>query len=117
MPTRTTDRPGLSDAAKAVAEHATSLARLELELAGTEVKQKLKRTALGVGLVVGAATVGWIALLLALAIVFGGAFGLAGILGLAGLAALKRGTPPVPEQAIEEARRTAEALRSTNGRH
>jgi sulfite exporter TauE/SafE len=53
---------------------------------------------------------------LALLIVTAGLFGLAGLLALLGLAAIKRGTPPVPEQAIQEAKLTTEALKS-NGSH
>jgi hypothetical protein len=53
----------------------------------------------------------WLALLL----VAGGLVLLAGLLGLLGLRKLKRGTPPVPEQAIEEARLTTEALRGNGG--
>jgi hypothetical protein len=48
-------------------------------------------------------------------IVMGGLLLLAGPLGVVGLVLLKRGTPPIPEQAIEEARLTTEALK--NGRH
>jgi hypothetical protein len=44
-----------------------------------------------------------------------GALLLAAGLGMAAVAALKRGAPPVPEQAIEEARFTSEALRSGAG--
>ena len=53
----------------------------------------------------------WAALL-----VVTGALGLlVGLLGVLGLGRLKQGTPPVPQQAIEEARKTTEALRSSNG--
>jgi hypothetical protein len=38
------------------------------------------------------------------------------VVALIGLGAIKQGTPPVPEQALEEARLTTEALRS-NGSH
>jgi hypothetical protein len=40
----------------------------------------------------------------------------AGGLGAGAVAALKRGAPPVPEQAIEEARITSEALKSDGRR-
>jgi membrane protein implicated in regulation of membrane protease activity len=49
---------------------------------------------------------------LALLIVFGALFLLALVLGLLARGRIKRGTPPVPEQAIEEARRTQAALKS-----
>jgi hypothetical protein len=38
-------------------------------------------------------------------------FVLTGLLGLLARGAIKKGTPPVPEQAIEEAKLTTEALK------
>ena len=69
--------------------------------------------ALGFGLAAGAAAIAtalttWLALL----IVFGGLLLLAGLLAVVGLGRVRRGTPPVPEQAIEEAKLTTAALRS-----
>jgi hypothetical protein len=130
MHTPTTERNGngVGAAAKTVAEHASSLARLELQLALLEVKKKATALGIGVGLLVGAALFGLflaafvlatatalIALALpvwaALAIMTGATFLLVATLGLVGVAALKKGTPPVPEQAIQEAKRTTEAIR------
>ena len=37
---------------------------------------------------------------------------LAGVLGFLGIAKVKKGTPPLPEQAIQEAKLTTEALKS-----
>ena len=51
----------------------------------------------------------------ALLIVAGALFVLTMLLGAFGLMALKRGTPPVPEQAIREAKLTTEALK--DGHH
>jgi hypothetical protein len=51
---------------------------------------------------------------LALLIVAGGLFLLAGLLVLLGVGRLQKATPPLPEQAIVEAKLTAEAVR--NGR-
>jgi hypothetical protein len=133
MPTRETERPGVGTAAKEVAEHASSLARLELELAALEVKRKVGALGLGIGLVAGAGifflfalgfglAAGAVALALlvstwlALLIVFVGLVLLAGMLALLGLRAIKKGAPPVPKQAIDEARLTTEALRG-NGSH
>jgi len=123
---------GVGSAAKQVAEHASALARLELELAGLELKKKVAALGLGAGLLIAAAVFGvfmlgfglaalaagiatavatWAALLIVT-----GALGLlAGLLGLLGLARLRKGTPPLPEQAIAEAKKTTEALRSSNG--
>ena len=125
----TTETPGVGDAAKLVAERASTLVRLEAELAALELKRKLTALGVGIGLASGAA------LFLLYALGFGLAAAAAGIatalpwwaallivtgvllllvLVLGGIAYLmfKRGTPPVPEQAIEEAKLTSEALRS-----
>jgi hypothetical protein len=133
MPTRESERRGVGPAVKEVAEHASTLARLEVELAALELKRKIVSLGLGIGLAVGAAifllfalgfglAAGAAALALvlstwlALLIVFGGLALLALVLGLVALSAIKRGTPPVPEQAVAEARLTTEALKR-NGRH
>jgi hypothetical protein len=52
---------------------------------------------------------------LALLVTTGMIFVLAGMLGTLGLMKIKKGTPPVPEQAIREAKLTTEALK-TDGR-
>jgi hypothetical protein len=128
MPTRETERPGIGSAAKEVAEHASALARLELELAGLELRQKVGSLARGTGLGVGAAVIALFAIgfglaaaaaglavvldtWLALVIVFAALLLVAGVLGMLALGALRRGTPPAPKQAIEEAKLTTEALR------
>ena len=54
----------------------------------------------------------WLALLLVML----GLFVLAGILALLARSQIKRGTPPLPEQAIREAQLTTEALK-TDGDH
>src|SRR5919206_19242 len=54
MPTPATERQGVGPAAKEVAEHASTLARLELELATLELKRKVAALGVGIGLVVGA---------------------------------------------------------------
>jgi hypothetical protein len=133
MPTRETEHRGVGPAAKEVAEHASTLARLELELAALEVKRKVASLGMGIGLIAGAATFLLFALgfvlaagaaalalvvstWLALLIVFGALVLFSLVLVLIGLSAIKKGTPPVPEQALEEARLTRQALRS-NGSH
>ena len=134
MPTQGTNgRHGLGAAVKEVAERASSIVRLELELAALELKRKVSSLAVGIGLALtaavllvfaigfGLATIAagiatavawWIALL----IVTVGIVLVAGLLGLLGLRSIKKGTPPVPEQAIKEAKLTSEALKG-NGRH
>jgi hypothetical protein len=53
------------------------------------------------------ATPWWAALL----IVFGGLVLIAGLLGALSVRAIKKATPPVPEQALREAKLTREALK------
>jgi hypothetical protein len=132
MPTRGNNNAGLGPAAKQVAEHASSLARLEVELAGLELKRKVASLGLGIGLLVGAGVFALFALgfglaagaaaiatalstWLALVIVAGGLLLFAGLLALIGLGRVRRGTPPVPEQAIEEAKLTTTALKGNGG--
>jgi hypothetical protein len=132
MPTRVTDHPGLGASAKEVAEHASSLVRLELELATLELKHKVTALGFGIGLGVGAAIFAvfglgfifatiaaalatFLSTWLALLIVSLGLFALTAILGVLALAKIKKGTPPVPEQAIREAKLTTNALKN-NGR-
>jgi len=131
--TTTSEKQSVGAAAKQVAEHASSLARLELELAGLELKRKVGALGAGLGLGVAAGVLAlyglgfllatlaaalaivldtWLALLL----VTIGLFALAGLLGLLALNRIKRGTPPVPEQAIREAKLTTEALRADGNR-
>lgn len=119
---------GLGAAARQVAEHASSLARLELELAGLELKKKVAALGAGLGLLVGAGILGlfglgflfatvaaafetFLATWLSLLITAGILFAAAGLLALTALGLLRHGTPPLPEQAIAEARLTSEALR------
>ena len=131
MPTHEGERRGLGAAAKLVSERASSLVRLELQLAAAELKQKVVALGLGIALVVGAAVLGLFALgfglatsaaalattvstWLALLIVTGALVLFAGALGAIGVGRLRKGTPPIPVQAIEEAKLTTEALK--NGR-
>jgi hypothetical protein len=69
--------------------------------------------ALGFGLAAAAAGLATaLATWLALVVVAGALLLLVGLLGLLAVGAIKKGTPPVPEQAIDEAKRTTEALKS-----
>lgn len=132
MPTRSRDRPGLGGAARLVADRARSIVRLEIELAASELKRKVAALGLGVAMLIGAAIFVFFALgfalatvaaalaiafstWLALLIVTGALFLLAGLLVAVGVAAIRKGTPPIPEQAIHEAKLTREAV--TNGKH
>src|SRR5437763_7430952 len=118
---------GLSDATRRVTDHARSLVQLELRLAATEMKRKAVALGVGIGLTLAAAVFGLLALAfglataaaaialvlpvwLALLAMFGGLLVVAGLLGAIGLGLLRKGAKPVPEQAIEEAQLTREAL-------
>jgi Putative Actinobacterial Holin-X, holin superfamily III len=130
MPTRADG--GMQAAVHDVAEHARTLARLEAELAGLEVRRKVAALSGGAALLAAGAVLGLFALgfllataasalgnvvpmWLALLIVGGSVALVAAIAAAAGLSAIRRGVPPVPEQAIAEAKLTGEALRGRNG--
>ena len=119
-------------AAKIVADKARSIVQLELALAAAELKKKLIALGVGIGLLVAAALLGVLAVAfglatiaaalatvvstwLALLIVTGGLLALVAVLAVVGIRLVSKGTPPVPEQAIAEAKLTTEALR--NGKH
>lgn len=132
MPTAATEqRPGKSGirgAAKRVVEHASSITKLQLELAAVELKRKVAPFGIAIGLAIGAAIFGllmlgflfatvaaafatflptWLALLL----VSGILLVLTATLGALALKRVKKVSTPVPEQAIHEAKLTREALR------
>ena len=123
MPTPATEQNGLGATAKDVAERASALVRLELELATLELKKKATNLGVGAGLGVAAAVFAlyglgflfatvaaglatamstWLAIL----IVTLGLFVIAAILGLVAVNRIQKGSPPVPEQAIREAKLT-----------
>ncbi len=123
---------GVGTATKQVVDHVKTLVALEVELAKLELGRKLGALGLGIGLVAGAAVFGvfalaflfatiaaalatflptWLALLIVALVLLA----VTAVLGLVGLARVRRGTPPVPEQAIAEAKLTTEALRSNGG--
>ena len=110
-------------------EHFSTIAKLEVELASLELKKKLTALALGIAFAVGAALFAlfmlgflfatitaalatFLATWLALLIVTLALGALAGILGVLALGRFKKGTPPVPEQAIREAKLTQAAVKS-----
>ena len=132
MATRAGEGRGLGAATKLVSERVSAIVRLELQLAAAELKRKFSEIGLGVGLLVGAALFALYALgfglatisaglattmpmWLALLIVTGGLIVIVLILALIGYSRVQKGTPPTPDQAIEEAKLTTEALK--NGSH
>jgi len=118
---------GIGNAAKEFVERGRSIVRLEIELALLEIKTKLMRIGVGIGLAAGAAVVGVFALgflfagiaaaialelpwWASLLIVSVSLFGIAAALGLLGVKSIKAGTPPMPEEAIQEAKLTTQAI-------
>lgn len=130
MPTHASDNGrSVGTAVKDVADHAKRVISLEVELAKLEMTRKITALGIGIGLGVGAAlfalfglAFAWataaaalatvVSTWLALLIVTGILFFLAGALGVLALGRIRRGTPPVPKQAIAEAKLTTEALKS-----
>jgi hypothetical protein len=120
----------LADLVVEVSENASTLVREEIELAKAEISQKVSKIARGSAVGIAAGTFAFLALILILhgiawllgeelfdGNIWAGYFVTAGIFlliaALAGLIAfrsLKAGSPPVPEQAIEEAKLTKEML-------
>jgi hypothetical protein len=119
---------GVGGAAKQVADHASALAKLEIELASVELKKKLTSIGIGAGLGIGAGVLAffmvgflfatlaaglatflpwWLALLIVT--LFLGL--LVVTLGLIGRSRIQKAAPLAPEQAIREAKLTGEALR------
>jgi uncharacterized membrane protein YqjE len=120
----------LADLVVEVSENASTLVREEIELAKAELSQKVSKILRGSVVGIAAGTFAFLALILILhgiawllgeelfsGNIWAGYFVTAGIFlliaALAGFIAfrsLKSGTPPVPEQAIEEAKLTKEML-------
>jgi hypothetical protein len=119
----------LGEIVSEVTSKAQLLVREEIELAKAEVTQKVSRIAKGAGFFAGAGILAVFALVylfqfLALgiadwlglkewvgfAIVTVGLLGVVALLAMLGLRSMKRGAPPVPELAIEEAKKTRAAI-------
>jgi hypothetical protein len=107
------------------------LVRGEIQLAKTELVTKLKEAGVGAGLLVGAALFGFFLLAV---LITAGVLGLAtvvapwlaalivaavllvitGVLALLGVKALKKGVPPVPQQAVDSVKADVAALKGTS---
>lgn len=132
MPTQETDRRGLGAAIKEVTEHAKKWFRLEQELAALELKRKATTFGLGIALGLGALVVAlyaigflfatiaaaldtfmphWLSLLAVTLLLLV----TAGVLGALAVGRIKKGTPPVPEQALKEAKLFKSALKGNGG--
>jgi hypothetical protein len=120
----------LADLVVDVSEHASTLVREEIELAKAEVSAKVTKLARGSAVGIAAGTFAFLALILILhgiawllgeevfsGNIWAGYFVTAGIFlliaalaGFIAFRAVKAGSPPLPEQAIEEAKLTKEML-------
>jgi uncharacterized membrane protein YqjE len=120
----------LADLVVDVSESASTLVREEIELAKAEISEKVSKILRGSAVGIAAGTFAFLALILILhgiawllgeelfdGNIWAGYFVTAGIFlliaalaGLIAFRALKAGSPPVPEQAIEEAKLTKEML-------
>jgi uncharacterized membrane protein YqjE len=131
-----TAEKSLGDVVNDVSTKASLLVREEIELAKTEMAEKAQSLAKGSGVAIGAGLLlvfGLIYLFQALAwflndifgtvnsspwlgfiIVFGLLLIVAAIAGLIGVRWIKRGAPPTPDLAIEEAKRTRAELLEHN---
>ncbi len=118
-----------ADLLKDLSNELTTLVHQEIDLAKVELIEKTKRVGAGAGMFGGAAVVGLFgggALVAAViagiatalsvwlsALIVGGALLLlAGVLALTGRTEVARGTPPIPEQAIESSKEDVEWLRT-----
>ncbi len=118
----------IRSAAQRVADHARTLARLEVELAQAEMRRKGARAGAGIAMLVVAAMLGFIALETVVAvltavlaiwlpvwasilIMLGVVIAAAGGIAFLGSRQLKAASPLAPTQAIEQAKKIPEALR------
>ena len=128
-----TEPRGIRASLRRVIGHAGSLSQLQKELARAEMKRKAAALGAGAGLAIAAGVVLFFAvafglataaaalaivldLWLALLILFAVLLLFAVVLALVGVRLIKKGAPPVPEQALEEIRLTRETLRGGHGR-
>ncbi len=128
MLTHEAEHVGIGDAVGDVAASARKVAKLELRLAIAELREKAAALALGIGAGISAGVlalfgIGFAAATLAAAlelafpawlsllIVTGVFFLTAGALGVLAYLAIGHAVPPVPSQAVEEAKLTTQALK------
>jgi hypothetical protein len=124
---------GIRESIRRVVGHARSISQLQKELATVELKEKATKLGAGAGVGVAAGIMGFYAvafafatiaaalalvldLWLALLILFAALLLLTVVLALVGIKMIKKGTPPVPEQALEEARLTRQVLKGGHAR-
>ncbi len=129
VPLQAPEDGSLGAAVKGITEHASALARLEVELAQFEIKKSISALGLGAGLAAAALLVAlyavgflfatiaaglatFLAVWLSLLIVTMFLVLVVGILLFLAKRSFKRGGTPVPKQAIAEAKQTTEVLKS-----
>ena len=130
---RADDDRSVSELVNQLSQQTSSLIRQELRLAQTELQEKGKRVGIGagmfggaglvalygVGALVAAAIIGIGALLepwIAAVIVGAVLLAVAGVLALTGRKQVERGTPPLPQQAIESAKRDVNEVKAARSR-
>ena len=133
MSTPASEPRGIRASFRRVIRHAGSLTELQKELARAEMKRKMAALGAGAGLAIFAGVILFFAVAfglataaaalalvvdtwLALLIMFVLLLLVALVLGLVAVRMIKKGTPPVPEQAIEELRLTRQTLRGGHAR-
>jgi uncharacterized membrane protein YqjE len=130
---RTDDDRSVGELVGRLSQQTSTLIRQELRLAQTELQEKGKRMGVGAGMFGGAGLValyGVGALVAAAIIGIGTLFepwiaavivgvvllAVAGVLALIGRRQVDRGTPPLPEQAIESAKRDVDEIKAARER-
>jgi uncharacterized membrane protein YqjE len=130
---RTDDDRSVGELVQQLSNQTATLVRQELRLAQVELQEKGKRVGIGagmfggaglvalygVGALIAAAVIGIGTLLepwIAAAIVGVVLLAVAGILALTGRKQVERGTPPLPEQAIESAKRDVDEVKAARAR-
>jgi membrane protein len=126
---RTDDERSVGELVHALSQQTSALVRQEMRLAQVELQQKGKRMGVGagmfggaglvalygVGALIAAAIIGigtlvepWLAAVIVGAVLLA----VAGILALTGKKQVERGTPPLPEQAIESTKRDVDEVKA-----
>jgi uncharacterized membrane protein YqjE len=130
---RTDDDRSVGELVQALSQQTSTLVRQELRLAQSELQEKGKRVGIGAGMFGGAGLVALygVGALMAAAIIGIGTLlepwiaaaivgvvllAVAGVLALTGRKQVERGTPPVPEQAIESAKRDVDEIKAARAR-
>ena len=130
---RTDDDRSVGELVNQLSRQTSTLVRQELQLAQTELQEKGKRVGIGAGMFGGAGLVAlygvgalvaaviigigtllepWIAAVIVGVVLLA----VAGILALLGRKQVERGTPPLPQQAIESAKRDVNEIKAARER-